>query len=53
MYFGRKRVQTGPNCSNELATFLKYHMPSNRKQLQIAYDVIFDTLKMWKKIVLN
>ena len=27
MYFGHKHVETGPNCSNELATFLKYHMP--------------------------
>ena len=27
MYFGHKRVETGPNCSHELATFLKYHMP--------------------------
>ena len=25
-YFGDKRVETGPNCSHELATFLKYHM---------------------------
>ena len=27
MYFSHKRVETGPNCSHELATFLKYHMP--------------------------
>ena len=27
MYFGHKHVETGPNCSDELATFLKYHMP--------------------------
>ena len=26
MYFGHKYVETGPNCSHELATFLKYHM---------------------------
>ena len=26
MYFGHKHVETGPNCSHELATFLKYHM---------------------------
>ena len=27
MYCGYKHVETGPNCSRELATFLKYHMP--------------------------
>ena len=27
MYFGHKHVETGLNCSHELATFLKYHMP--------------------------
>ena len=27
MYFGHKHVETGPNCSHELATFFKYHMP--------------------------
>ena len=27
MYFGQKHVETGPNCSDELVTFLKYHMP--------------------------
>ena len=27
MYFGRERVETGPSCLHELATFLKYHMP--------------------------
>ena len=27
MNFGRKHVETGRNCSHELATFLKYHMP--------------------------
>ena len=26
MYFEYKHVETGPNCSHELATFLKYHM---------------------------
>ena len=26
MYFGHKHVETVPNCSHELATFLKYHM---------------------------
>ena len=30
MYFGHKHVETGPNCSCELATFLKYHMPLSR-----------------------
>ena len=29
MYFGHKHVEIGPNCSHELATFLKYHMPLN------------------------
>ena len=27
MYFGHKHVETGENCSYEIATFLKYHMP--------------------------
>ena len=27
MYFGHKHVETGPNYSHELSTFLKYHMP--------------------------
>ena len=27
MYFGHKHVETGPNCSHELVTFPKYHMP--------------------------
>ena len=26
MFFGCKHVETGPNCSHELITFLKYHM---------------------------
>ena len=25
MYFGHKHIETGPNFSYELATFLKYH----------------------------
>ena len=28
MYFGHKHVETELNCSHELATFLKYHIPS-------------------------
>ena len=27
MYFSQKHVETGPNCSDEIATFLKHHMP--------------------------
>ena len=27
MYFGHKHVETEPNFSHELSTFLKYHMP--------------------------
>ena len=27
MYFGHKHVETGPNCSHDLATFPKNHMP--------------------------
>ena len=30
MYFGYKHVETEPNCSHELATFLKNHMPLHR-----------------------
>ena len=29
MYFRHKNVEIGPNCSHEIATFLKYHMPLN------------------------
>ena len=35
MYFGHKHVETGSNCSHELATFFKYHMPLNSDNLQI------------------
>ena len=28
MYFEHKHVETGPNCSHKLATFLKYHIPT-------------------------
>ena len=31
MYFGRKNVETKQRCSHELAFFLKYHIPSNRR----------------------
>ena len=27
MYFGHKHIELELNCSRELATFLKYHMP--------------------------
>ena len=27
IYFGQKHVETGSNCSHELATFINYHMP--------------------------
>ena len=32
MYFGRERVEAGPSCLHELATFLKYHMPLTTKK---------------------
>ena len=35
MYVGHKHVETGPNCLHELATFLKYHMPSIIGLIQI------------------
>ena len=28
-YIRFKHIETGPSCSNELVTFLKYHMPSH------------------------
>ena len=28
MYFEHKRIETGTKCLHELATFLKYHIPS-------------------------
>ena len=39
MYFGHKLVETGPNCSHELATFLKYHMP-------LRLDTFFDKISL-------
>ena len=40
MFFGYKYVETGPNCSHELATFLKYHMSliteTNQKIMRIC-----------------
>ena len=36
IFFG---VETGPNYSRELATFLKYHMPLNFKNVSF-YDII-------------
>ena len=38
MYFGHKYVETGPNCSQELATFLKYHMSLN-KTYTLRYEI--------------
>ena len=42
MYFGRKRVETGPNCSHELANFLKYHMTLNIIEKNARYQQITD-----------
>ena len=28
-YFGQKNIETGPNCSHELVTFLKHHISLN------------------------
>ena len=38
MYFGRKRVETGPNFLYELATFLKYHMPLSINTLRLIKE---------------
>ena len=44
MYFGHKHVDTVPNCSYELATFLKYHMPLRiGKKVQWIYPFEFNT----------
>ena len=32
IYFVHKYVETRPNCSHELTTFLKYHMPLRMKE---------------------
>ena len=40
MYFGRKYVETAPNCSYELAIFLKYHMPLMEKYTQKNIQLI-------------
>ena len=43
MYFRHKHVETGPNRSYELATFLKYHMPLR----------VFEIWKMVAKIKMD
>ena len=44
IFFGHKYVETRPNCSYELATFLKYHMPLNGKPYwtQMSKECHFD-----------
>ena len=37
MYFGHKYVETGPNSSHELATFLKYHIPLIKFFIHLNY----------------
>ena len=37
MYFADKHLETGANCSHELSTFLKYHMP--RKIVKIENPI--------------
>ena len=31
MYFEQEQVETGPSCSQKLATFFKYYMPLNKR----------------------
>ena len=61
MYFGHKYVESGPNCSHEFATFLKYHMPlracttSIKKLLSLVFSTLFINnnnflLKCWEMI---
>ena len=42
MYFGHQHVETGPNCSHELATFPKYHIPLKSTAYFLLRIVIFD-----------
>ena len=50
MYFVHKHIETQPNCSYELATYLKYHMPLilfifPRKKNRIALKIYTLTQK--------
>ena len=47
MYFGHKLVETGPNCSHELATFLK-----NQMTLMLQKNMLF-TLRQNETEMLN
>ena len=42
MYFGHKYVETGLNCSHELATFLKYHMPLILPEFKIFFGTVIE-----------
>ena len=55
MYFGHKHVETRPNCSHKLATFLKYHMPL---RLCLTYPILtlprlFFSLRICSLIKIN
>ena len=41
MFYGHKHLETGPNCSHELATFLKYHMSLNKIKTFLDGDSLF------------
>ena len=39
MFFGHKHVETGKNCSYEVATFLNYHVPLIVKHILDIYRI--------------
>ena len=39
MYFGHKHVETGPNYSYKLATFLNYHMPLKKVAVKFSTNL--------------
>ena len=53
VYFGHKHVETGPNCSYEVATFVKYHMPLNRIiriERKTCVNISQDLLSLWLNV---
>ena len=51
MYFGHKHVETGPNYSYKLATFLKHHTPLNFIIAYIKFDILYYIkIKFYTKI---
>ena len=53
MYFWNKHVETGPNCSHELAVYLKCHMPLKNKKVIQSQKTTKKFLKISKVFILK